>query len=292
MENEIIRRLGEIKDLPTLPTIVRKLEEALNSTQISAAGIAAIIAEDLAITAKILRVVNSAYYGRGGGREITSVPYAVARLGFREIRNITLALSVFNLFDKKDSGINLKSFWRHSISVAMTTRIVNDFSQDDENVTEEDLDSYYAAGLLHEVGLLVLNMYYPEKVREILGIYRETREDLQLIEERILGADHASIGGFIARNWELPESIIIPIENPYDPASAPPKFVRNARVLQLADYLCNLHWPDDSVEGLPENQQKYHETLKSLGIPLKHIAEILDLVEEEAAKSEVLVALD
>jgi len=293
MENEIISHLSSVGDLPCLPEIVTRLTRAVEDPAMNAANIARIISDDPVVTAKVLRVVNSAYYARGvGAHEVSSVPHAVARMGFREVKNIVLTLSAFDLFESKNSAVNLKNFWCHSVLTAITTRYVHNFSNDGHLADEGDLDAYFVAGLLHDIGILVLNQYFKPQLIEILNETKYSDRSLYDIEVGILGVDHAVVGGFVARSWNLPDKVCGAIENHHSPEKAPEAMVRIARVVNLADYLCQLHGPFYGPMGSTGEEKTHLQSLKALGVPVKLLSEIMDIVEEEASRSEVLIALN
>ncbi|MCZ7587152.1 MAG: HDOD domain-containing protein [Deltaproteobacteria bacterium] len=291
MRDDVVAGLERAKDIPTLPEIVVRLMEALNSGHAGAAQIAEIVSTDPAIAARILRLANSAYYGRAGsGREITSVPYAVARIGFREIKNLVMTLSVFRMFELKGAAFDLKGVWRHSASVAYATKVVHGYARDGYAATDEEIDAYYAAGLLHEIGLLLLYRYFPDRVNALFEGYQKNGGNFLAGETEHLGTTHATVGGFIARRWDLPEMIVVPMENYLDPETTPESFRRAARVVHLADYLVSLHHPDQSAVPLMEATESYQAALRALDIPLRSVDEILDLVEEGTEHSKAVVS--
>ncbi|MBZ0274040.1 HDOD domain-containing protein [bacterium] len=292
-DNEILRHLDKVRDFPTLPRVVTRLNEAVASPHTSTADVACILQDDPAVSAKLLRLVNSAFYARGNRSEITSVPFAVARLGFREVRNLVMTLSVFSQFQQKSSVLDLPNFWRHSISVAVASRVVHGFAVNSGEHTPPapEPDGEYACGLLHDMGLLVLSLYFPQKLRDVLKQHAQSGYTLHAVEEEMLGVTHATLGGFVARMWQLPEFVAIAIENHHTPDQAPESARRLSYVVQLADYVCNLHWPAHTVEAALGEEQKHLAAVKALGIRVKQIPEILDLVGEEASRSQVIVAL-
>jgi HD-like signal output (HDOD) protein len=291
MDNEIIDRLNRIEDLPSLPEIVMKLSSAVENPDTDAAAVARIIGDDPALTTKILRVVNSAYYGRGGvSKEITSVPFAVARIGFREIKNIVLTMASFSFFRSGTPNIHLRNFWRHSVLTAITTKTIHDFAKDDRIASEQDLDMYYVTGLLHDIGVLALDFYFNEILKKVIIEMRSSRIMLPEAERRVLGVDHATIGGYITRAWGLPGAIVAAVENHHSPEMAPEPVRRMARVVNLANYICAIHGPHFCADH-PEDDSESPLSLKALGIPVKSISEIMDIVEEEAARSDVLLTI-
>jgi putative nucleotidyltransferase with HDIG domain len=293
MTNSILQKLDGVVDLPSLPEIVTKLSNAIEDPNTSAADLSTIMADDPAITAKVLRLVNSAYYGRtASGREITSVSYAIARMGFREIQNIVFSLSVFNLFESKTAIVNLKAFWHHCISVAIATRVIHDYAAaSSEGAIIVDRDSLHVAGLLHDLGILVLNQYFHSDYEKAFALSGSSGIPLHEAESAVLGIDHAAVGAYLARHWKLPDSVVLAIEMHHNPSGGEfSEFdAQLVRIVNLGDFICNLHWPEDTSENLSGDAHLL--SLRSLKLPMKNLTEILDLVEEEASRSEVLVAL-
>ncbi len=292
MANSILEKLDDVVDLPSLPEIVTKLSKAIDDETTSAADLAQIMADDPAITAKILRLVNSAYYGRtGSGREITSVSYAIARMGFREVKNIVFSLSVFNLFQSKSAVVDLIGFWRHSVSVATSTKVILDYAiASMPGSILVDADSLYVGGLLHDIGILVLNQYFRDDFEKSFSIAKNNGLPLHEAERRQLGIDHASVGAYVARHWKLPSSVVRGIEMHHDPlAKLPENESQFVKIINLGDFICNLHKPDETGEN--PGGDTHLQSLKALNIPMSNLPEILDVIEEEASRSEVMVAL-
>ena len=292
MANSVLEKLDDVIDLPSLPEIVTKLSEAVDDQNTSAADLANIMADDPAITAKILRLVNSAYYGRtSSGREITSVSYAIARMGFREVKNVVFSLSVFNLFQSKSAVIDLKGFWHHSVSVAISTRVILDFvvASLGESVAV-DGDSLHVTGLLHDIGILVLNQYFRDDFEKAFAISREGEMPLHEAERKVLGIDHAAVGAYVARHWKLPANVVRGIEFHHEPnREFKDSDAQLVQIVNLGDFICNLHWPEHTGENLHGESHLY--SLKALNLPMKNLSEILDLIEEDASRSQVMVAL-
>ncbi|MCZ7587153.1 MAG: HDOD domain-containing protein [Deltaproteobacteria bacterium] len=275
-----------------MPEVALKLMDVVDDPSSCAGDVAKIVIEDPAVTSRVLRIVNSAFYGRGIGRSpITSIPYAVARLGMREIKNIVFSLGVFDMFDQQDSAINLRNFWKHSVSVAISTRVVNSFAQDATGCTDEDLDADYVAGLLHELGLMVVSRYFPEIAHRLVEQLVRDRTAITTAEHSLYDGDHAEFGAYLTERWNFPRRITQAIRHHHAPAEAPEEFRRSAYVVMLADYLCNLHWPEQSLEGVEYEAAESMEAFRLLNIPYRVMSDMIEMIEEDAARSEIFISL-
>ena len=212
--NDTRARLEAIKDLPTLPDVVAKVNRLVNSEHASASDINAVIRRDLALSGKVLRLVNSSFYGFP--RRINSITRAVVILGFRTVRNLTLSAFVFSTFRKGMQGFDARAFWTHSIGVAVTSAA----AAEELGFSTRGREDAFIAGLLHGVGRVVLCEYAPEQMHEVL--HRRDVEDMSLLEaeQATLGYTHADLGGAVLENWNLPEAIVQVVRHYPDPTKA------------------------------------------------------------------------
>lgn len=199
--NERYRRfIEQIDNLPALPAIVTKLIQVVNSPDTSAEDAARLIQKDPALTTKMLRLANSAFYGIP--RSISSVSSAVVILGFNTIRSLVLSASVMKMF----SGVNKPAidkdrFWKHSIICAMAAKtIVRQFI----NVRMMDPESAFCAGILHDIGKLIFSEYAHDDYLEVTSLAQRNGIPLLEAEKKVLGIDHAEIGRILADKWALP----------------------------------------------------------------------------------------
>lgn len=199
--NERYRRIVEnIDQLPSLPSVVTKLIEVINSPDSSAEDAASLIERDPALTSKMLRLANSAFYGMP--RAVSSVSSAVVILGFNAIRSLVLSASLVKMFSHGDNGaFDKRRFWLHSIFTAMGSRIViRHFMQ----IKMMDPESAFCAGILHDIGRLIFDQFVPGDYRKVCE--HAVGEGIPLIEAEnaIMGINHSDIGRIIADKWALP----------------------------------------------------------------------------------------
>ncbi len=191
-----------IEEVPTLPTIYSVLSDTLISPNANAADIAHLISTDQSASFKVLKVVNSPIYHLSS--RIESISLAVLHLGFNEIRNIILALSVINLFSKKKliAAFRPVDFWKHSIGVGVITRYIGNTLQ----VARPE--NYFLSGIMHDIGKLVLFENFGDQYEKVLQYSEERKCQLIDAEKEILGIDHSAAGAILAEKWKLPDSVL------------------------------------------------------------------------------------
>ena len=200
LEKFVIDRISTLKDLPSLPHILMKLMAACNDENGSLGDIVDILTNDPSLCAKVLRMVNSAYYGLGS--RVDGIDQAVAYLGTDAVKNIAVCSAVYQAFNtrKGDSAFNLKLFWWHSLKCALLSRI---FAKE---VAYGSPEEAFVAGLLHDIGKLVLWVNFPEKYTELIKQY-EDRAEMLATGESQLGATHSQIGAWLLDRWKFPSLV-------------------------------------------------------------------------------------
>lgn len=196
MLRDTLARIGE---LPTLPTVLNSILDALAEPDTSALDLGRLIAADQSLSATLLRQANSAYYGFY--RTISSVPNAVVVLGFRDVQNLVLTASVFRAFPSEGSAYNRSQLWRHSLATAMLCERLAKALRFSPDAT------FFSAGLLHDIGKVALDSIYPKAVSEIVTRARDERRPVRAIEKEVFGLDHAEVGGVLAEHWNLPTAL-------------------------------------------------------------------------------------
>jgi putative nucleotidyltransferase with HDIG domain len=225
-------------DLPFSPDLLGRLfNQTKESSLASLDEIARTIEVDQGLTAKILSLANSAYYGLQS--QVNSVSRAATVLGLKEIRNIVLALSVRCLATTHPlpDEFDLRVYWRHQIRVALICGEVA------RRAGEADPDSLHTAGLLHDLGKLITAMLAPEDWRAIAALRREKGLAPEKAEDLYWGIDHGVVGSLVLRAWNLPPELTEPVNWHHTPRSSP-DFRRASTLLCLADALLRSHTDD------------------------------------------------
>jgi HD-like signal output (HDOD) protein len=195
-----------IRKLPTLPTIFSAISDAMNDPRVTNDEIAKIISSDQASSFKVLQVANSAFYGFRN--RIDTISQAIMVLGFNEVRNIVLALSVINMFKKEKEIVNFNpvDFWAHSIGVGIITRMIG------KECGLTNLENYFVSGILHDIGKLFFYIFAGKEYSETLKIVDEKNCSVSEAEHEVFGFDHASIGSSVAERWHLSPNVIYAIK--------------------------------------------------------------------------------
>lgn len=207
--------VGGIDNLATLPEVALRIARMVEDPKSSAADIGREISNDAALTVRLLRIANSPAFGQNG--KIATISRAITVLGVRQVRDLTVGLTAVRTFDGIDNElVTMQSFWRHSVLCAVAA------AQIASRRAGGCSESPFVAGLLHDIGQLVLFSRAPKLAREALLMSVDAVEDLELYvcERRVLGFDHGAIGVELARRWGLPQSLQECIEFHHEPTLA------------------------------------------------------------------------
>ena len=232
LKQQRLRKITEsIIGLPTLPTVVTQMIGLIDNPQTSARDVSRLISTDQALTAKILKLANSAFYGFP--REIATVNHAVVVLGFETVKSLGLSVSVLERFagGADHSAFDRQKFWEHCTACGVAARIMAN------KLRYRVQGEAFAAGILHDIGKLVLSQYFDDEFDEIIELART--EDLYIgkAEEAVLGVTHADVGSWLAERWNLPDQLVEAIAYHHTPG----RLQRNAELpalIHLADFLC------------------------------------------------------
>lgn len=210
---QLTDRLSSIRDLPTFPTTALEVMRLASDTDSSAAELAKIISKDPPLATKILRVANSPYYGFA--RKISTIEWAIVALGFETLRETILSLTLIDLFKGGvTKNFDPRKFWQHAVDTASAARSLA------REVRYRIPGEAYAAGLLHDVGTLVLYRYFPEDFEEILRLINEESVQPSQAEVVVTGTTHGDIGAWLASKWSFPAYLVEAIQFHHSPAFA------------------------------------------------------------------------
>lgn len=207
--------IAGIKDLVTLPEVALRIARMVDDPSSSSADIGRAISQDAALTARLLRIANSPAFGQHG--KIATISRAITVLGVRQVRDLTVGLTAVRTFEGIGNElVTMESFWRHSFLCAVAA------GQIAARRSRSPDDSPFIAGLLHDVGQLVLFSRAPQSARQALLMSVDSADDrgLYLCEREILGFDHGAVGLALARNWGMPRSLQECIEFHHEPERA------------------------------------------------------------------------
>ena len=200
MDADLEKALKEyIKNMPSLPTSVTKVLEICNNPQTSPADLNHVISLDPVLVGRVLKLINSAYYGLG--QPVTSLVRAIIMLGINTVKNLALTTAIVgNLSAKsKSSGLEMEGFWRHSLSVGVSAKLLAKRRGIDIKMREE----YFTAGLLHDIGKIPLNAVKAKEYMFTVSVADRKRIPLFQAEDSTLGVNHCAAGAMICTAWRL-----------------------------------------------------------------------------------------
>ncbi len=223
------------RELPTLPPVVQIVLSSIDDPHTSADDVGQLIAEDPAMTAQVLRVANSVIHNPTT-RKIDSAALAIARIGFDEIRRMVLAIGVVQVFKGPKLPIDYPIYWRHCIATGLLAEAVADTSV----VTKAGNESrgvYFAGGLLHDIGVLLLAQEFEARYARVMKNYIRAETALGPLEKARFGASHGEVGGEVASHWGIPDAIVQAAFHHDIPDAAISQHQTYVRVIHAADWL-------------------------------------------------------
>ncbi len=281
MDPRLERLIQQVGSLPALPHIVHRVSDLVNQPRTSTLELSRVILEDPALTARLLRLVNSPFYGFP--RQIASVTEALAILGFYQVRNLLITVAVVDLLGGEETAeFSPLKLWEHSVGAAAAAGLLA------RHVCPEAREELFVAGLLHDVGKLVEYQFLPDDFLEVLAISRTEDIPVRAAELRLLGFSHEQVGRALASQWKLPIGLTEGIACHHRPDLAQ-ESKRQAAIVHVADILCHAlglgSSGDDTVPSLDE------EAWKRLRLPLSVFESLISEleVEHESAREILLV---
>lgn len=269
--------LNKLHQLPSIPAVVQELIASFDNPELDSQKLAFKIGQDQALSAKVLRVANSAFYGLP--RQVGSIQEAVTVLGFSTIRSLVLSAGFIDTFATSGADcIDRKLYWQNSMATAAYAKAI-------AKCLRQDVEMAFSAGLLNDIGILVLDVCDHERFAELWQRVQESGGVLVETEHAAFGFDHAELGAEVARRWKFPHAIEEAIRNHYQPVQKP--FQKLTGIVQLAALLARF-----DREMLPGDEwfEKIPLVLRD-ALHLEQVAfmKCLPLPEQlEAAKNQML----
>ncbi len=268
-KEDLLKAVLSSDELPTLPTVASKLISLTSKEDTTLSDIADLVSRDISLSAKILKVSNSAFYSFP--QQIGSIQQAVSILGTNAVRSLVLSFSFLTIKSgKKSSHFNFEIFWEQSLASAVAARLIL------EQVNDADTEEIFVSGLLQNLGELILARTFPEKYDGVLESVEKNKDDLLDTEREVFGADHCYIGHEVARHWGFPAVLLQPILYHHDPLSYQgdnQKFLQTTKAVYLSDLLINIIF-----SNTPEEYHKRFkkEAKKLLGLRNDQIETVLN----------------
>lgn len=268
--------LKRIRDIPSLPDVVNKILAVISQPNTPASEIARLISYDPGLTSKVLRMVNSAAYGFQ--RQISSIQHGIMILGFNNVRGLVLSASIFKLFEghAHPGGLNHKQFWEHSLGTAVAARLIA------KTLRVPEADDIFSAAMLHDIGKVVLDVYFKQHYENVLQTARSQQMPLHgnpfyQLEQAQMGMNHTGIGSYLAAKWKLPLTITEVIQYHHQPQLAEncPALVH---LVALANELAVLQYEKG---GVYEREHFSESLLEYFNLGDEDLQEFLTLLEDD-----------
>ena len=263
--------IGNIKALPTLPAVLTRIIATTADPDASVLELSRHIASDQSLTAALLKLVNSAYYGHY--RQIDTITGAIVMLGFHEVRNLALAATVFRTFPQGHPDFDRPQLWRHSLATAIAAESVT-------KMTNSGPGGSFVAGLVHDIGKVAFDVVHPRLFRDAAHKAHAEGRFIREVELEILGLTHAQAGGILAERWSLPVGIVEAVRFHHNSVRASAL----AHVAALGDYIAYQAGFGESSNGrdaiCPEPAASVNMDEARLASITEHVRQSAGLIEE------------
>ena len=272
-----------INFLPPLSSVMTDLIQALNSDDTDFRALGKIVSRDPTMTLNVLKIANSAFYGLQ--TQVTNIEQAVRMLGITEIASLCISCSTSDSL-KAPKGVqtlDLKRFWRHSVATGVIAKIVC------AKLSLGRWDSLYLAGLIHDVGAVVLDRFKHDVYAEILELTRTENISALEAEERIMGASHDTVGGWLMTKWKLPDIFVEVAQYHHSVAPASDQYRIPVAIVSLADTFARLsqHGFDGNMNGVIVSETEAFKALEKKNPALKDVDMVKLVWDLDSANEEI-----
>jgi HD-like signal output (HDOD) protein len=271
MPQVTVQTLLKNANLPSFPPIYLRLEATIDDPRSSASSISDITNGDPVLAAQLLKIANSSLFQFPS--QILTIPRAIQVVGMQQIRDLALGALVIRLFDRISPDIvSIESFWRHSIACGIAARVIA------AQRREANVEKFCVAGLLHDVGSLLMYAQIPDQALMTLLHGRDYDMPLYRLERQVLGFDHAELGGALLGVWSLPESLQEAVACHHAPETAI-NYPMEAAVVHVADIITNaLQLGSRGEFCVPP---LVPEAWRQIGLPESVLAPLIEQVERQ-----------
>ncbi len=281
---DLQKTLESISSIPTLPTVIERITRLLQNPKTSAEEIGKAITTDQALASKVLKLVNSAFYGFPG--RISTITHAIVILGFSTVKNIVLTASILDIFSRKRTtdvaDFDFEQFWLHSIACGAASQSIAKF------LGNKDKEECFIAGLIHDMGKVILCQYLPEDFKEAFSLSRQQSLLFYESEKKLFNITHEEIGGMLAERWNLPKSLQNAIKYHHNPSTSRDHYMTTA-IVHCADIFVRAldfgNGGDTKIPVMAEN------VWKNLGLENVPLPTLFDSIEDEFEKANVFIQL-
>ena len=275
-EKQILEKLDRIREIPTLPSIVVELNRLLQDPDTSVARISQTIEKDQATALKILKLVNSAFYGLQS--KVSEIRSAVIMLGFNAVRNAIVSVSVIEAFGSKIMlpDFDVTDFWKHSLAVAVTSKSIA------YSTRLNSPDNCFVGGLLHDVGKVIMAQYFQDLFASVWTTSKRDAISFYEAEQKVIPTHHTAIGARLATRWQLPPGLIEAIQWHHD-CQFDSQNAEVALIIHLANVIVNSY--NEDPDCVIDFTTLHPDARKLMMGALKNVADFYSSIAEEIEAS-------
>jgi HD-like signal output (HDOD) protein len=285
-ERYLKRIKAYISKMPSLSTTVVKVLETCNDPRASANDLQRVISLDPVLTGRVLKLINSAYYSLGF--PISSLTRAIVMLGLNTVKNLALSFAILeNLKGKGTFGVfSSNDFWTHSLCVGVVAKLLAAIKGEGA----QGLESFFVAGLLHDLGKIPLNRQFPEEYYRVWETAGQDQDTLRHSEIKLLSIDHCAVGSMIAQKWRLGSALVEALSHHHDPDKCSENIRDFVYIVALANQFTNYLNIGSAGDTVTDNRLIDHLNSK-VGVDWPKLRELGDTVVSEIEKARVFLEI-
>jgi putative nucleotidyltransferase with HDIG domain len=273
-----------LENIPTFSQSVLRVMELTGDLNSSTKELVQQITHDPILTARVLKVVNSAFFGLT--RQVDSIQQSVVYIGINTIKNLAISVAAMGALPRtNDAGLDMNHFWLHSL---MTASVAKEMARQ-RKVPSTEVSTYFISGLLHDIGQIIFSQAQPDVYREVLAEAAKQERPLCDIERETFGVDHAELGARLGEKWQLPVDMVSAIRWHHHPLDADEDNVNqpvNFTLFAAGNVCKTLEAEDDrlaTIDEIPDEIQTW------LGLPIEQVASTLDNLNDEIENARVFI---
>ncbi len=261
--------------MSSLPEIYFKINDVINDPESSFGDVAEIICNDVSLSVRLLKIVNSSFYNFPS--EIETISHAISIVGTKQLRDLALATMVLTAFKGfPEDFVDMNSFWRHSVACGVSSWVIA------INCRENNPERHYLTGMLHDVGRLIILENHPEVAREIMERGQSENRIVFEVEREVLGFDHGAVGAALLTSWKLPPTLSEVIKNHHAPLEGTEYAIETA-ILNLADVLAKSMELGSSGDPLIPTLQD--EVWENIGMDVNSLTFLWQQIENQYSET-------
>ena len=284
-DEKLARLRNYIAKMPALPVTVSKIMEICNNPATSPSDLNKVISVDPVLMARVLKLINSAYYGMS--TQVTSLVRAIIMLGINTVKNLALSTAVLGTIGRKSDfqALNMQGFWRHSLCVGVASKLI----ARKRKVDAKSIEEYFIAGLLHDIGKIPMNNALAKEYVETMALSGSKHSQLATAEKELIGFDHCEVGTLIGEPWKLGADIIDTIRWHHDPSAYTGEHRTIVYTVNIANYFANANEIGFSGDRYPENARS--DVMAYLGIDWDFVDGMASEITQEIEKAQIFLKI-